>query len=154
VGFNFFFFVVNNTYMLRTKLTTLRKLSKDQRANNLNVTLGANGFGELGLARRSTFNGRLLIIASTSHMRVLSDLLSSFRLLSCKRGERTFRTDRICHSQTPPTWLEDGTLIMKVNQSQLFFRSSFLNYALGTEFCDSSFQLMLGSYKVHSLVAS
>ena len=80
--------------------------------------LGVKGLSEPGSFKRSTVNGRLLMMASTSHMNILSDLFSSRRPLFWRSGDRTFLTVRICHSQTPPMWLEDRTSIAKVNQSQ------------------------------------
>ena len=88
--------------------------------------LGVRRLSKLGSFKRSTVNGQLLMIASTSHMNLRSDSSSSCRPLFWRRGDRMLLTVRIGRSQTPPTWLEDGTFMPKVNQSQFSWSNSAL----------------------------
>ena len=84
--------------------------------------LGVSGSGESGSVSWLTVRGRLLTIASASHINVLRDSSSSCLELCCKRDESTFRTVCIWHSHTLPMWLADGTFISKVIQSHCSFK--------------------------------
>lgn len=79
--------------------------------------LGVKGVGESGSASWFTVKGRLLTIASGSHIKVLRDSSSNCLPLSCNKDERTLRRDLIWRSQTLPMWLAAGTFILKENQS-------------------------------------
>ena len=75
--------------------------------------LGVKGLGESGSEIWFTVNGRLLTIASASHIRVLRDSSSNCRPLLFNSNERTLRMVLIWHSHTPPMWLAAGTFILK-----------------------------------------
>ena len=79
--------------------------------------LGVSGLTESGSVSWVTVKGRLLTIASASHIKVLRDSSSSCCPLSCNSDARTLRTVLICRSQTPPMWLAAGAFNLKVNQS-------------------------------------
>ena len=83
--------------------------------------LGVKGLAILGSFRLSTERGRLLMMASTSLIRVLRASSSSCKALSRKSGFRTLQTDLIWRSHTPPMWLAEGTFILKSTRSQFSF---------------------------------
>ena len=102
--------------------------------------LGVKGLGESGSEIWVTVKGRLLTIASASHIRVLRDSSSNCRPLLFNSDERTLRTVLIWRSHTPPMWLAAGTFILKENQSHCSSNSFalILSWSISLNACASS----------------
>ena len=120
----------------------------------INRWFGVRGAKESGSARPSTVRGLLLMIASASHMNVLKDSSSSWFLLFSSNTDSTLRTLLIWRSQTPPMWLAEGTFILKLNQSQLFWKSSLPILSWSSSPRASLSSSVLRAHEVGSLVTS
>ena len=80
----------------------------------VNVWFGVSSSAVKRSFRPSTVSGRQLTMIIVSQRKVLRDSLSKLAPKSCVREESTFRFVRICRSPTPPMWLAEGVLCLKV----------------------------------------
>ena len=91
--------------------------------------------------------GRLLTIASASHIRVRRDSSSNCDPCSSNRPLSAFRTVRIMRSHTPPAWLAVGVFSLNSNQSHSFFNKKFRTSSLSI-FSRASFSSPLAPTKL------